>query len=92
MPPQGTCTQRKQEQLGRAHAYQRLLPPAELLAAMKSGEGSLWDLTEALGMPEGFIAEAINYYQRKGTLDRGVAQCHWCRAKEDTPDFAAWYI
>jgi hypothetical protein len=62
--------QRKEEALGRVWAYEHLVPPGEVFSACMDGEGSPWELSDRLGLPEPFIREAITYYARKfGDID-----------------------
>jgi Zn-dependent peptidase ImmA (M78 family) len=73
-------TQRKQEALGRAWAYEHLVPPGEVFTACRDGEGSPWELSEKLGLPERFILEALEYYARKfGDIDLSNVRIHACR-------------
>lgn len=72
--------QRKQEALGRAWAYEHLMPPGEVFSACIDGEGSPWELSERLGLPERFILEALEYYARKfGGIDIERVRIHACR-------------
>jgi hypothetical protein len=72
--------QRKQEALGRAWAYEHLVPPGEVFTACMNGEGTPWELSDRLGLPENFIREAIAYYARKfGGIDIQHIKYHACR-------------
>jgi len=77
---QQEVNQRKQEAFGRAWAYEHLVPPGEVFSACLDGEGSLWELSDRLGLPEDFIREAITYYARKfGDIDLDQVKIHACR-------------
>lgn len=75
-------TQRKQEAYGRAWAYEHLIPPGEIFTACLDGEGSIWELAERLGLPEGFIRDALEYYARKyGDFDIAQVRFHgWMKS------------
>ncbi len=77
---QQDVTQRKQEAFGRAWAYEHLVPPGEVFTACMSGEGSPWELSEKLDLPERFILEALEYYAHKfGGIDLQNVRIHACR-------------
>ena len=66
---------RKREQAGRAWSYQALMPPEKVARAVRSGLCSPWELAEHFGVTDGFVREAVAYYQRKAALP---VQCGWC--------------
>ena len=72
--------QRKQEALGRAWAYEHLVPPGEVFTACMDGEGTPWELSDRHGLLEHFILEALEYYARKfGSIDLSNVKIHACR-------------
>lgn len=71
-----TVTARKGEAAGRAWSYRALMPPEQVAGAVRSGLCSAWELAEHFDVPDGFVTEALQYYQRKAELP----VCGWCVA------------
>lgn len=73
-----TVTKRKSEAAGRAWSYQALMPPEQVGRAVRSGVCSVWELAELFGVTDGFVKDAIAYYQRKAALPQ---ICGWCAVR-----------
>ena len=71
----GSVAARKREQAGRAWSYQALMPPEKVARAVRSGLCSPWELAELFGVTDGFVKEAMAYYERKAALP---TRCGWC--------------
>lgn len=65
---------RKGEAAGRAWSYQALMPPEKVAGAVRSGVCAPWELAELFGVTDGFVREALRYYQRKAALP---VRCGW---------------
>lgn len=70
-----TVAARKKEMAGRAWSYQKLMPPEKVARAVRSGVCTPWELAELFGVTDGFVKDALAYYQRKAVLP---LQCGWC--------------
>ena len=70
-----TVTKRKAESAGRAWSYQALMPPEKVGRAVRSGVCSVWELAEMFDLSDGFVKDALAYYQRKAILPQ---RCGWC--------------
>lgn len=70
-----TVAARKGEAAGRAWSYRALMPPDKVVGAVRSGVCSPWELAELFGVTDGFVREALTYYQRKAALP---TTCGWC--------------
>jgi Zn-dependent peptidase ImmA (M78 family) len=62
---QNNTTNRKQERRARAWAYERFVSLKRLIEASNQGIKNRYELAEFLGVSEGFIKEAIQYYKEK---------------------------
>lgn len=62
---QSDVSNRKQEQLARAKAYDHLIGLAGLIAAFEHGCRSRYEAAEYLGVTEKFLGEAIARYKEK---------------------------
>lgn len=77
---QKDVSQRKQEYLGRAWAYEHLIPPDAVFTSCIDGEGTPWELAEKFDLPEMFVHEALKYYARKFERpDVSKMRIHACR-------------
>lgn len=70
-----TVAARKGEAAGRAWSYRALMPPDKVVGAVRSGVCAPWELAEMFGVTDGFVREALSYYQRKAVLP---VRCGWC--------------
>lgn len=62
---------RKQEQLAQDYAVRLLVPEDRLLAAVRTGKRTDYELAEALDVTPAFLRAACAYYARKG--------CNWAK-------------
>ena len=51
-----------------AWAYKAMCPPERIRRAIKNSGGDLWEIAEELGLPEDFVAAAIEYYKGRGVI------------------------
>lgn len=49
-------------------AYMRVCPPGAIKACIKDGANSLYEVAEALELPESYVSHAIKTYQALGVL------------------------
>lgn len=62
-----TCAEnRKQENIARKWAYNKILPIENVLFALQDGHTEIWDMAEYLDVDEEFLRDALIYY---GVLD-----------------------
>lgn len=62
---QSDTKNRKQEQIARSKAYKMLANPMTIQALFTQGYSLPWELAEALDLPQDFIEDAVQYFQRK---------------------------
>lgn len=63
---QKNLNNQKQEFRARKWAYEKMLPPEAIYAALGYGCREAWEIAEYLGIDEGFVKDALKYY---GVLD-----------------------
>ncbi|MFZ5975237.1 MAG: ImmA/IrrE family metallo-endopeptidase [Bacillota bacterium] len=56
---------RRQERRARGWAYERLVPPENLITAWRDGIRTFWETTEYLGVTGEFLAASLEYYKQK---------------------------
>jgi hypothetical protein len=62
---QSRIMNRRQEMLGRAYAYDKLVSPQHLVKAYRYGCYNMFETCEYLNVPEWFFNEAIYYYTQR---------------------------
>ena len=63
---QSDTENRKQENVARKWAYNKILPIENILFALQDGHTEIWDMAEYLDVDEAFLRDALIYY---GVLD-----------------------
>lgn len=63
---QDNSNNRKQENIARRWAFEKLLPLENIAFAMQDGHVDTWDMAECLNVDEEFLIDALKYY---GVLD-----------------------
>ena len=63
---QADAANRKQENVARRWAYEKILPLENILFAAQDGHVDIWDMAEYLDVDEAFLKDALIYY---GFLD-----------------------
>ncbi|ANY71696.1 hypothetical protein BBD41_03360 [Paenibacillus ihbetae] len=56
---------KKQEEIARRWAYEKLVPVSAILEAYRNGVRNRFEFSEMLGISEDFLEDALNYYKSK---------------------------
>lgn len=59
---QADAANRKQENVARRWAYEKMLPIENILFAAQDGHVDIWDMAEYLDVDEAFLKDALIYY------------------------------
>ena len=62
-------TRERCEYRANAWAFRAICPVERIKEAIKNNGENLWEIAEYLGLPEEFVAAAIEYYKGKGDLN-----------------------